>query len=143
MRSGLLIGTDALPFDRVYTNYLGSSGTPVTNGYFTNLNVVSTITADRYAGGKVLWGTSDYDFKGLLDGNSHYNETLSDYDITADDLAALVSGEKTKITIVEYEDTDIYLVTEAHYDNGLYTIHFGSRFRLVQTSAYLFNLFAD
>ena len=143
MRSGLLIGTDALPFDRVYTNYLGSTGTPVTNGYFTNLNVVSTITADRYAGGKVLWGTSDYDFKGLLDGNSHYNETLSDYDITTNDLAALVSGEKTKITIVEYEDTDIYLVTEAHYENGLYTIHFGSRFRLVQTSAYLFNLFAD
>ena len=143
MRSGLLIGTDALPFDRVYTNYLGSSGTPVTNGYFTNLNVVSTITADRYAGGKVLWGTSDYDFKGLLDGNSHYGETLSDYDITTDDLAALVSGEKTKITLVEYEDTDIYLVTEAHYDNGLYTIHFGSRFRLVQTSAYLFNLYAD
>lgn len=143
MRSGLLIGTGALPFDRVYTNYLGSTGTPVTNGYFTNLNVVSTITADRYAGGKVLWGTSDYDFKGLLDGNSHYNETLSDYDITTNDLAALVSGEKTKITLVEYEDTDIYLVTEAHYDNGLYTIHFGSRFRLVQTNAYLFNLFAD
>lgn len=143
MRTGLLIGTDALPFDRVYTNYLGSSGTPVTNGYFTNLNVVSTITADRYAGGKVLWGNSDYDFKGLLDGNSHYGESLSDYDIRANDLAALVSGEKTKITLVEYEDTDIYLVTEAHYENGLYTIYFGSRFRLVQTSAYLFNLFAD
>ena len=143
MRSGLLIGTDALPFDRVYTNYLGSTGRPVTNGYFTNLNVVSTITADRYAGGKVLWGDSDNDFKRLLDGNSHYDETLSDYGITTNDLAALVSGEKTKITLVEYEDTDIYLVTEAHYDNGLYTIHFGSRFRLVQTSAYLFDLYAD